>query len=446
MINMKHIRHLALLLLAPWVFVAGQNARAQAVSDWIESSGLGPSEEKATMEALRSAIQQVVGVFIDAETIVANEDVIKNQILDYSAGYIEDYERISTTPKDGLIEVRLRAKVKRERLEARIKEVIVVEQKIDGQKLFDIAAASAEKETDAAKLLLDIGREFPEKAVDFKLGRPEVRRTLPDGKIEFALRVEYTLRPEFVGRLQKALSAICVRKGMFNSLAQIASPGCETTSSETHCLEQPRYTGVAIADSGRIQFYQLTPERYWALLAAILTGSDWLPSCGNGQMNRFGEPRDGLFDANMPFVRIEILDEADSYLGELEIEAFNACSLLGKDDTSWEGWRAQLICFSEGLLQFTYYETGFEEERKMSLDLRGPYAGAEAQVMTIPPVGHVPENDTYSNGQYAMYFWPQRSFTRTFVLSAEPEVLKNAAKLRARYVSPLKNEFNDTFN
>ena len=122
MMTMKHIRHLALLLLAPWVFVAGQNARAQTVSDWIESSGLGPSEEKATMEALRSAIQQVVGVFIDAETIVANEDVIKDQILDYSAGYIEDYERISTTPKDGLIEVRLRAKVKRERLEARIKD------------------------------------------------------------------------------------------------------------------------------------------------------------------------------------------------------------------------------------------------------------------------------------------------------------------------------------
>lgn len=443
---MKIIRHISqLIVIALWIFVPCQYARAQAVSDWIESSGLGPSEEKATMEALRSAIQQVVGVFIDAETIVANEDVIKDQILDYSAGYIEDYERISTTPKDGLIEVRLRAKVKRERLEARIKDVIVVEKKIDGQKLFDIAAASAEKETDAAKLLLDVGREFPEKAVDFKLGKPEVRRTLPDGKIEFSLKVEYTLRPEFVSRLQKALSAVSIRKGMFNSLAQIASPGCDNTSSDTDCLELPRYTGVAISDGGRIQFYQLTPDRYWALLAAILTGSDWLPSCGNKQMNRFGEPREGLFDANMPFVRIEILDGADTYLGELEIEAFNACSLLSKDDTSWAGWRAMLICFSEGLLQFTYYKTGFEEGRKMGSDLRGAFAGAEAQVMTIPPVGYVPEDDSYSNGQYAMYFWPQRSFTRTFVLSAEPEVLKNATKLRARYVSPLKDGFSESF-
>ena len=104
-----------------------------------------------------------------------------------------------------------------------------------------------------------------------------------------------------------------------------------------------------------------------------------------------------------------------------------------------------LICFSEGLLQFTYYKTGFEEERKMGSDLRGAFAGAEAQVMTIPPVGYMPKDDSYSNGQYAMYFWPQRSFTRTFVLSAEPEVLKNAAKLRARYVSPLKDGFSESF-
>ena len=56
--------------------------------------------------AFSEAIEQTVGVLVDAETVVKNDQLIRDEILTYSRGYVEKYEIVRrweeewTAPRD----------------------------------------------------------------------------------------------------------------------------------------------------------------------------------------------------------------------------------------------------------------------------------------------------------------------------------------------------------
>ena len=62
--------------------------------------GVSINAEKALLNALRNAVQQVVGVVVDAETLVKNEKVVKDEILDFSNGFVEKFEKIREEKND----------------------------------------------------------------------------------------------------------------------------------------------------------------------------------------------------------------------------------------------------------------------------------------------------------------------------------------------------------
>jgi len=82
----------------------------------IIATGYGVSEKKATDNAFRSAIQQYVGVIIDSETQLKNGQLIKDNILTASNGYIQEYKVLSVTNEEGLFEVEMKAVVKSQQL------------------------------------------------------------------------------------------------------------------------------------------------------------------------------------------------------------------------------------------------------------------------------------------------------------------------------------------
>ena len=89
------------------------------------ATGLGLNEEQALSNALRNAVRQVVGVLIDAETLIRNEQVVKEQILDFSPGFVEKYEKTNSLNKgNGLHEVTIKATVKRWQIVERVENLL----------------------------------------------------------------------------------------------------------------------------------------------------------------------------------------------------------------------------------------------------------------------------------------------------------------------------------
>lgn len=75
-------------------------------------SGSGRNEEKATLVALRSAIEQTYGTFVSANTDILNDELVKDEIVSISAGNIKKFTKLSSIVlRNGQVSVTLSATV-----------------------------------------------------------------------------------------------------------------------------------------------------------------------------------------------------------------------------------------------------------------------------------------------------------------------------------------------
>ena len=60
---------------------------------------MGTTKEEALKDAFRAAVRQVVGEVVDGETLVKNEELVKDQVLTYSDGFIPGH-KITSEKRD----------------------------------------------------------------------------------------------------------------------------------------------------------------------------------------------------------------------------------------------------------------------------------------------------------------------------------------------------------
>ncbi len=89
----------------------------------IIATGYGTTQQQALDNAFKSAIEQYVGVLVDAETMMKNGKLIKDKILTASNGFIKNYKELSVDNSDGLIEVKINALVKSQKIFNKIKSL-----------------------------------------------------------------------------------------------------------------------------------------------------------------------------------------------------------------------------------------------------------------------------------------------------------------------------------
>ena len=91
----------------------------------VRAKGVGSDRTEALKDAYRDAIERAVGLYVDAEQMVKNEELVKDQILTHSNAYIEKYNVVieGKTPS-GLVSVTILANVRRQDLVQKIKSVM----------------------------------------------------------------------------------------------------------------------------------------------------------------------------------------------------------------------------------------------------------------------------------------------------------------------------------
>lgn len=91
----------------------------------VRARGVGPDKVEALKDAYLNAIEQAVGLYIDAERMVANASLVKNQITVQSNAYINKHKVVSEEVLDnGLISVTILAEVRNRALTKRLHEVM----------------------------------------------------------------------------------------------------------------------------------------------------------------------------------------------------------------------------------------------------------------------------------------------------------------------------------
>lgn len=100
--------------------VITQEASAQAA---IRGNDEADATKRAQQLALREAVQQVAGIMLRSDTVVANSTLLADTITAHTAGYIRSYEVIKTERKGSVMEVTVKAQVGRAELDKDLQAV-----------------------------------------------------------------------------------------------------------------------------------------------------------------------------------------------------------------------------------------------------------------------------------------------------------------------------------
>lgn len=140
---------------------AGSAAPAQGGENIsVLARGMGTNREEALKDAYRDAIERAVGMYVDAEQMMQNEQLVHDQILTHSNAYIERYDiKKEETRPNGLTEIQILAVVNRSALTKKLSEVMPAQTFQVGGALQDLHAQSVttqKRGEDAVALLQNV--------------------------------------------------------------------------------------------------------------------------------------------------------------------------------------------------------------------------------------------------------------------------------------------------
>jgi hypothetical protein len=121
----------------------------------ITVTSLGASPEGAEKQAITDAVRQAVGTYIDANTLVQNEEVVRDRILSVSNGFVKEYKPTAPARKrdDGLYEITIIATIESNQVVQALKEMNLISSEIAGQNLWAEASTKLKNSNDSLEFL-----------------------------------------------------------------------------------------------------------------------------------------------------------------------------------------------------------------------------------------------------------------------------------------------------
>jgi hypothetical protein len=155
---------------------------------YIQVESTAPSEEQARQAGFKLAVTQALGALVVAETEVKNKELVRNEILQYSAGYIDDFKIVSNTQVGGMTRLVMDVWV----VESKISNRVLGESRADGTVDGSRAALQQQtylREQYTSDQLIDlVTRDFPKHAFDVKTPKIEITQEGRDSFINIYLQ------------------------------------------------------------------------------------------------------------------------------------------------------------------------------------------------------------------------------------------------------------------
>ena len=173
-------------------------------------SGIGIDMDKAKQNAIRNAVEQVMGSYISSDTVVQNSTLLKDEVLSYSGGYVKDMKILSHEKNDdNLYSVKIEANVISTKLKRKLESLNIATKKIEGESLFGEAVSKIENQTAGQELLNKILSKYPQAAYTFEIGKPQILSTAPGtgrAKVKIPLVIQWD--QTFLSELKDVLSKV----------------------------------------------------------------------------------------------------------------------------------------------------------------------------------------------------------------------------------------------
>ncbi len=192
-------------------------------------TGIGESAEAAEKDALRRAVRSAVGSYVDSETLVQNDKLIRDRVLESTGSYVTSYKTIGAPVKrGGLVEVEIQAVVEGGQVAKALEAANLVQRGVSTKNLVAEIEGKIENAREGAKILQrNLPKDLLQKMLVARLvdaqGEPTdkiepKRKVLADGRVETTWMVQSyfdtgKFYKEFVPPLHRLLAGIATASG-----------------------------------------------------------------------------------------------------------------------------------------------------------------------------------------------------------------------------------------
>jgi uncharacterized protein YxeA len=183
---MKIISLLATLFLSLVVTTVSASTDAE-----VEVTGIGKTVDEAKNNGFRTAIEQHFGSLLVATEESKNGAMVKDEILNYSAGYVKNYTVLKTSQVDGLYRLRMRVLVASSAIRDRVLSSSSAGSKLEGEKLLVQKQTFDRVEKQKKSLFNTVFDDYPKKAYNLSFNTKEYVNVSSD---VIALRAYFTVK------------------------------------------------------------------------------------------------------------------------------------------------------------------------------------------------------------------------------------------------------------
>jgi hypothetical protein len=174
---------------------------------YLQVEAAGNDEPAALTSAFRLAVSQALGSLVLSESEVRNQEVLRNDIVNYSAGYVDDYKILDRRSQNGLLVLTVDVWVKHSRLSERLLNHSKGAGEINGARTRIQADSLSHSRREGDRVLNAVLEDFPGRAFVVTPGPTKTFYTdRRNRSIELSFRVEWNRN--YLESLREALDTV----------------------------------------------------------------------------------------------------------------------------------------------------------------------------------------------------------------------------------------------
>lgn len=212
------------LLLALCLFMTACASTQVTQGVPIRVTGTGSTQEQALKNAFREAVQIKVGSAILGAREIINDKLSKDEVANYSAGYVDNYKIVDTNTSPEMTKVTVDVWVRHSDMAMHKTNFGKDEKSFNGDRLDAQYDTIKTQRNDANVVYEKIVNDFPSKAFDLKFGRPNPI-VHPNNELVFEIPYQMSWNQAYLKSMREALSIVGDRKRMSQAKIEVRTEG-----------------------------------------------------------------------------------------------------------------------------------------------------------------------------------------------------------------------------
>ena len=175
------------------------------------STGSGSDETSARKQALRNAVEQVVGAYLDSKTYVQNSILVSDSILSFSNGYVKSYDVLESSTSNGISTIKLSAIVETEKVQKRLENINLIQIAVNVTNVGAEAQTKIMKEKDKKQLLASMASEWKTDALKVAYEKMDYVRAIDDSIAVVKISYSISINGNWAAKVKTVLSQIALQ-------------------------------------------------------------------------------------------------------------------------------------------------------------------------------------------------------------------------------------------